>query len=175
MRMAVQDKLETGVNLKKREWKGSQKCCLCGLDETTDHFFFQCHIARSIWYCFKEALGWDRCPTGMQDIFYHWIVLGGKDYYVKLVIFTIILWGLWNVRKNEGGWRCSGGELMTWKSKACGEEAWQVRVRPEDQLLKHRVVLSRMQLDVPFSFQFSCCPDCSPFLLLCLLYLQLVV
>jgi hypothetical protein len=25
MRMVVQDKLETGVNLKKREWKGSQK------------------------------------------------------------------------------------------------------------------------------------------------------
>lgn len=28
--LAVQDRLQTGVNLKKRKWRGSGKCCLCG-------------------------------------------------------------------------------------------------------------------------------------------------
>jgi hypothetical protein len=34
----------------------------------------------------------------MQDVFENWIVLGGKDYHVKLFLFTIVLWGFWNAR-----------------------------------------------------------------------------
>lgn len=40
--------------------------------------FFHCYIARVIWFCFKEALGWDRVPKNMQDIFDHWIILGER-------------------------------------------------------------------------------------------------
>lgn len=93
MWLAIQDRLQTGVNLKKKEWKGSKKCCLCGEAGTMDHIFFHCHITRIIWACFKEALGWDRCPLSMQDILGNWIVLGGKDYHVKLFLFTSIVWG----------------------------------------------------------------------------------
>jgi hypothetical protein len=44
-------------------------CCLCGVIETNGHIFFQCHIARTIWFSFKEALGWDKTPQSMQDVF----------------------------------------------------------------------------------------------------------
>lgn len=96
--LVVQDKLQTGVNLKKREWKGDGKCCLCGVEESGNHIFFNCHIARVIWFCVKEALGWERCPSNLNDFFDNWLVLGSKNYHVKLFMFVIVLWGLWTVR-----------------------------------------------------------------------------
>jgi hypothetical protein len=45
-------------------------CCLCGVIETNGHIIFQCHIARTIWFSFKEALGWDRTPQSMEDVFF---------------------------------------------------------------------------------------------------------
>jgi hypothetical protein len=34
------DKLQTGVALKKRKWKGSPHCSTCGALETAEHIFF---------------------------------------------------------------------------------------------------------------------------------------
>lgn len=67
-----------------------------------DHIFFYCYIARVVWYCIKEALGWDRVPRSLQDVFDHWIVMGEKNYHVKLFMSAIVLWGLWNVRTKMG-------------------------------------------------------------------------
>lgn len=66
--MVVQDRLQTGVNLKRRKWKCNKNCRRCGLPETMDHIFFSCHIAKVVWFCFKEAMGWDRVPTSSQDV-----------------------------------------------------------------------------------------------------------
>lgn len=96
--LAVQDSLQSGVNLGNRNWKGCRNCCSCGVLETMDHIFFDCYVAQVIWRCFKEALGWDRVPRSMKDVFYHFITLRGSDYHIKLFTFVIIIWGLWNVR-----------------------------------------------------------------------------
>lgn len=82
--LVAQGKLQTGENLKKRKWKGDEKCCLCRQLETMDHIFFNCHIARSVWFCFKEALGWDRVPQSFSDVMDNWIPLGEKNYHIKL-------------------------------------------------------------------------------------------
>jgi len=74
---------------------------LCGFEETAEHFFFSCHIAKAVWVCFKEALGWDRVPSSFQDIFDYWVPLGCSDYHIKFFILSIILWDLWNIR-NKG-------------------------------------------------------------------------
>lgn len=86
----------------KRDWRGNRICWLRGVAETGDQIFFQCHIARPIWFSFKEALGWDRVPQSMQDVFDFWIPMGGRDYHIKLSTFVIVLWGLWNVRNKIG-------------------------------------------------------------------------
>jgi hypothetical protein len=57
MWMSIQNRLQTRVILKKKEWKGSKNCYLCGVEEIGDHIFFNCHIARVIWFYFKESLG----------------------------------------------------------------------------------------------------------------------
>lgn len=98
MWLLIQDKLQTGVNLKKKKWKGDMNCCLCGKPENADHLFFNCILAKTVWTCFKEALGWNKIPQGLQEVFDEWIPLGSHNYHVKLFILSIVLWGIWNVR-----------------------------------------------------------------------------
>lgn len=93
-----QDRLQTGENLKKRNWKGNERCCLCRTLESNDHIFFKCHLAKSVWTCFKEALGWDRVPNSLTEVLENWIPLGAHDYHVKLFMLVITLWGIWTVR-----------------------------------------------------------------------------
>ena len=81
--------------LKKLKWKGNELCPLCNKPETVDHIFFQCIIARFVWSCFKEALGWDRAPTSLWEVFWDWVPVGCTDYDPKLFSFTIICWSLW--------------------------------------------------------------------------------
>jgi hypothetical protein len=59
-------------------------------------------VAKVIWACFKEALGWDRSAGSIQDVFKNWIPLECKDYHIKLFMFSGILWGLWHVRNEMG-------------------------------------------------------------------------
>ena len=39
----------TKDNLSRKNWKGSQKCIGCNLDESIQHLFLDCHYARMIW------------------------------------------------------------------------------------------------------------------------------
>lgn len=100
--LVYQDRLQTGVNLKHRKWRGDERCCVCGVKEDMDHIFFHCHIARVVWYCIKEVLGWDKSPKSVREVFEERIPLGGRDYHIKLFMFTIITWGLWIVRNKMG-------------------------------------------------------------------------
>ena len=100
MWLAIQGRIQTGVALKQKNWKGDVNCNLCASPETVNHVLFQCVMARFVWASFKEALGWDRVPTSLTDIFDHWIPLGCKDYELKLFTFVIIAWALW-VSRNK--------------------------------------------------------------------------
>lgn len=81
MWLITHDRIQTGANLKKRNGKGNSKCCLCGCEETADHIFFNCHISRLVWFCFKEVLGWDKAPTSLQEVFEHWLPLKVHNYH----------------------------------------------------------------------------------------------
>ena len=39
----------TKDNLLKRNWQGSKTCCFCDKDETIQHLFFECPLAKIIW------------------------------------------------------------------------------------------------------------------------------
>ena len=43
--MASHDRIQLGVQLKKKQWSGPEKCAACDVLETTDHILFQCPIA----------------------------------------------------------------------------------------------------------------------------------
>ena len=61
------NKLQTGVELKKRNWKYSHLCGIFGCPETVEHICFTCVLAKFTWVYFKEALGWERVLRNLQD------------------------------------------------------------------------------------------------------------
>jgi len=42
--MAVHDRIQCGVQLKKKKWTGPEECFMCGKLETSDHILFRCPI-----------------------------------------------------------------------------------------------------------------------------------
>ena len=64
MWLAIQGRIQTGVALKQKNWKGDVNCNLCASPETVNHVLFQCVMARFVWASFKEALGWIYSITG---------------------------------------------------------------------------------------------------------------
>ena len=93
MWLAIQGRIQTGAALKQKKWKGDENRSLCNSLESVDHVLFQCVMARFVWASFKEALGWDRAPNSLTDLFDHWITLGCKDYELRLFHFVIVAWG----------------------------------------------------------------------------------
>lgn len=76
--LASQERLQTWVNLKRRKWKGDEKCCLCGVAEDMNHIFFQCRIAKMVWFCIKEALGWGQIAQKLPGGFWRGDSIGGS-------------------------------------------------------------------------------------------------
>jgi hypothetical protein len=48
MWMLIQYKLQTGVNLNKKKWKGDRNCYLCGVPETNEHILFNCIMVKTV-------------------------------------------------------------------------------------------------------------------------------
>ena len=98
MWLAMHERLQTGVALKKKKWKGEAHCNLCNCPEMVDHFLFQCILPKFVWACFKEILGWDQVPQNLFHMLDHWIPLGCPEYDLKFFAFVIVAWALWVTR-----------------------------------------------------------------------------
>ena len=98
MWLAFQDRLPTGVVLKKHNWKGDGCCIICKILESADHILFCCPLAKFAWACAREALQWGRTPSSMQDFLESWLPLGCRNYKAKMMLFARVLWTLKTVR-----------------------------------------------------------------------------
>ena len=47
----------TKDNLVREHWHGNEKCCYCSNNETIQHLFFECHMARLIWRVIHTTFG----------------------------------------------------------------------------------------------------------------------
>jgi hypothetical protein len=43
--MVVHDRIQCGVQLKKKKWSSPDKCFVCDKHESTDHILFQCLVS----------------------------------------------------------------------------------------------------------------------------------
>ena len=100
--LANNRRLQTGTTLKHKSWKGDANCHICNTAKTVNHIFFHCVIARFVWTCFKEILGWERIPVSLDNIFDHWIQQGCTNRHLKLFTFTIVVWVLFFFEKQAG-------------------------------------------------------------------------
>ena len=92
------NRLQTGVVLSRKRWKGEVKCPLCGVPEMVDHIFFGWIVSKFVWTCFKEALGWDKILSSLQGVYREWILIGCENYNFKIFSFSITWWALWIAR-----------------------------------------------------------------------------
>jgi hypothetical protein len=92
--------LLTKDNLAKRHWNGCTKCVFCGEQETIQHLFIECPLAKLLWRTvhFTYALP---PPTSITNMFGNW--LNGVDRQSKTFIcigVSVLCWSIWRTRND---------------------------------------------------------------------------
>jgi hypothetical protein len=62
----------TKDNLAKCNWQGSVLCSFCHKEETIQHLFYDCHLARSIWSIIQVATNL-YLPYSVSNMFGTWL------------------------------------------------------------------------------------------------------
>jgi hypothetical protein len=95
------DRVQTAVQLKRRNWGGQATCKLCGEVEDLDHLLFRCPVSVFVWCWVRDCLGWRSIPTSLDD--FQARVLGAPgEKGNKLLIFLLagVSWALWRTRND---------------------------------------------------------------------------
>lgn len=96
----IHNKLPTDENLKLRGCTIVSICCLCGKsEESTQHLFFNCDFALSLWNWFSSTLGCRLDLTGIKDLLAV-CNLGWSSQVRDVVLAGIIniVWYIWYSR-----------------------------------------------------------------------------
>lgn len=131
---AFQDRLPTKVEMKKKGWKGQVNCILCNKPEDGDHIFFNCIMARFVWASIKEALGWDKSPTSVNDFLYNWMPEGRHSYNVALFYFACLTWGVWkdrNARETRKQFARNPANVL--QNIFLSMQRWKILLRAKDR------------------------------------------
>jgi hypothetical protein len=90
----------TKDNLVKRQWKGCTNYCFCAEQETIQHLFFDCPIARLTWGSVCLTFGVKK-PEGVEHLFGPWFrSFSSKQRNLVLVGLAAICWALW-ISRND--------------------------------------------------------------------------
>ena len=92
--------LLTKDNLIRRRWTGCKKCVFCDADESVEHLFISCQLARQIWRLIHFTFNITP-PTSITNLFGNW--LNGVDKKTKANIHVGVcafLWAIWNCRND---------------------------------------------------------------------------
>lgn len=101
------NKLQTALNLCKREWHGSPLCCVCHKPETVNHILFECLFAQYIWCCVRDAFSLGGFPVSVQDLISEW--MPGRLKIPKrlcFIFFAGLAWSLWKNRNKMAIEKC---------------------------------------------------------------------
>lgn len=61
------NKVQVGVNLIKKGWKG-KKTCVCGGLESIEHMSFHCNMENFVWGIIKELFQLSCVPSSLSDL-----------------------------------------------------------------------------------------------------------
>jgi hypothetical protein len=90
----------TKDNLAKRKWKGCSKCSFCDVNETIQHLFLECHMARMVWGLASITFGF--CPpSSVAHLFGSWLnSFPSKMSNLVLIGAVALCWALWLCRND---------------------------------------------------------------------------
>jgi hypothetical protein len=99
--MAAHDRIQCGVQLKKKQWTGPEKWLVCDTPETTDHIIFQCPIAIFLWAFLRDGLNWAVSPTSCDSMFRD-VIRRHRGDQMKLMLFICAgaMWTIWKTRND---------------------------------------------------------------------------
>jgi hypothetical protein len=90
----------TKDNIVKRNWYGNVKCYFCDGNETIQHLFFDCAIAKFIWRIMNITFGLST-PINMHHVLGGWVQgMNDKDRKILLVGVGAMLWSIWLSRND---------------------------------------------------------------------------
>jgi len=93
--VAIKNKLLTRDNLTLRRKVEGQTCLFCRENESVQHLFFDCVVAKQLWVCLSEVIGKD-VGSSFESIGSLW--LSNKRFLVANMFYVHALWGLWNLK-----------------------------------------------------------------------------
>ena len=73
---------------------------MCGNLETTQHIFFECHLANYCWWFFHDALFWTQTPTNLQHFLNYSCGRGDTPSLKMIFLLACICWSLWLIRND---------------------------------------------------------------------------
>jgi hypothetical protein len=90
----------TKDSLAKKNWKGSQKCVCCNLNETIQHLFIDCPLAKMIWRFILYETNFSQ-PRSINHMFGNWLKNQHKDFkHLVWVGIAAICWAIWKCRND---------------------------------------------------------------------------
>lgn len=95
------DRIQAAEQLKRKNWKGSDKCKMCGHLEKPSHIMFECVVARWLWATLREYLGWRNPVTNISDVNLMLFWNGRtKDSSLLAIIIAAACWSIWLTRND---------------------------------------------------------------------------
>jgi hypothetical protein len=94
----------TKDDLVKRQWKGCTRCCFCSEQETIQHLFFDCPMARLMWCAISVAFGVTK-PANTANLFGPCLIIFSSKQRALVLIGWLLFVG------------CYGSVEMKWYSK----------------------------------------------------------
>ena len=92
--------LLTKDNLARRNWLGHKGCCFCTYNESIQHLFFDCQLAKSLWRIVFMSIGLSP-PRNTAHLFNLWVRQGGpKNKPLLLAGAAALIWAIW-LQRND--------------------------------------------------------------------------
>lgn len=75
----------------RRKWKGNPKCQFCESDESIDHLFFTCSVAKAIWIVIVRCIGANNIPVSLDQCWAWcdlWLLIVESYMYGEFQLFA---------------------------------------------------------------------------------------
>jgi hypothetical protein len=83
-------------NLIKRKWQGNTVCCFCDKEETIQHLFFECPLAKVIWRIVHMSFGISP-PKNITNMFENWLKGLQRRVKTRLELEFVLSYGQYGI------------------------------------------------------------------------------